>query len=122
SNIRPGRGSECVSAVWPLMLLDPDSPPCHDPTNEMKRDRPVAAATTFIAVSLASDPECPNHTRRSPLPGVTRSRSSASATAFSFAYADRLAPPMLDTAALTTSTTAGWPVPSIGRPNRGPQN
>ena len=45
------------------------------------RRRPVAASTARITVSLASEPECPNHTLRSPPPGVSASNRSASATA-----------------------------------------
>ncbi len=33
--------------------------------NEMNRERPVAACNTRMAQSFASDPEWPNHTRRS---------------------------------------------------------
>ena len=48
---------------------------------EMKRDRPVAACRTRTAQSLASDPECPNQTRRSSSPGVMASSRSAKLTA-----------------------------------------
>src|ERR1700676_4284978 len=36
---------------------------------EMKRERPVAACTTRMTQSFASEPEWPNQTRRSPRPG-----------------------------------------------------
>jgi len=50
----------------------------------MKRGRRVAACSTRTAQSLASEPEWPNQTRRSLVPGVTASSRSASATAGSF--------------------------------------
>ena len=73
----------------------------------MKRRRPVAASMVRTAVSLASEPEWLSHTRRSPVPGTARSRSSASATAGSLIEDRTLAAAMLDTAAVTASTTAG---------------
>src|SRR5258706_15157367 len=75
--------------------------------NEMKRERPVAADTARSAQSLASEPECPNHTRRSPRPGVSRKSSSANATAFSLGKDSRLAPAMSAQAVVTASVTAG---------------
>ena len=43
--------------------------------------RPVAASNKRTTISLASDPECPNHTFRGILPGIIEINSSAKAIA-----------------------------------------
>jgi hypothetical protein len=48
---------------------------------EMMRGRPVAATTARAAVSLASDPEWPSHTRPAARFGTIDSSFSASSTA-----------------------------------------
>ena len=76
--------------------------------NEMVRGRPVALVIARTAQSLASEPEWPIQTLRSPSPGVTASSFSANPIACSLGYINRLAVAISRTALLTASTTRGW--------------
>lgn len=73
-----------------------------------KRERPVAAVTARTRASLASEPQWPNHTRRSPAPGISARSSSASATAASLQELTLLAEAMPASAPATASAMAGW--------------